>query len=264
MGDSVDFPKLKKAISGLKKLEYLALPSSMSLTRTNESVGQWPQLLTELRVGGRVDYDLLLTYCWPQNLETLSFSKCIDLNTFQLGAVVANEQIKQGLKKLIIGLDNYGLAADILRPAHEIGFHETFWSMEKLLYLKIPADFAFKFFETVDEVTAYASLVTPLRALEITSSLDNEWMHDSHFSILLYNMICLPFQNVWSLVVWKDIWSVLQDREYHHGQLIEDEIWLHVPEEDDPYLNSPEFASFESMHPLGLSLGVETIEDHVY
>lgn len=247
MGSSIDFPKLKKAISGLAKLESLVLPSSMTLTHTDDSMGQWPQLLTVMKIGGHIDSKTMLTFCWPQNLESLILHRCTNLKPSTLGAILTNRQLFQGLRELTIDANNEGLMdSPEPEPEPELPALFVLWEMEKLLYVKLPAHLATFLLTCANRL----SPPSPLRALELTSPRNGDYAGWEIWPELFLETLAEKINNVWSLVVCPDAMAMLGTSQ----QEIDDEIWLHIPDEDDDHFHDPALVEFESIYPLGLSV----------
>ncbi|KAJ5386184.1 hypothetical protein N7509_008725 [Penicillium cosmopolitanum] len=240
IGSSISFPKLKKAISGIKRLECLILPTSMKLVHTNDTVDQWPQSLIDLIVGGHVDYETMLDFCWPENLEKLTFDHCVNLDLYVLAVTLRNKRLSQGLRELTIGSDNHDIWKDEVEN-EQFDIAGALESMEMLYHLKIPADLATTLLD------GPGLQVSPIQILEIDpaqpgfelESDDGEWLQ-----ILLLRGLQNQFSNVWCLKVSPDVGLMLNDY-----RKIDDEIWLHLPDDDDPRL-----AEFESTHPFGLTI----------
>lgn len=210
----------------------------MKLVHTNDTADQWPQSLIDLRVGGHIDYETMLDFCWPENLENLTFDHCVNLNLYVLAVTLRNNKLSQGLRELTIGPDNHDMWKNEVEN-EELDLTGALESMEMLDHLKIPADLATTLLD------GSSVQVSPIRMLEIApaqpgfelDSEDGEWLQ-----ILLLQGLQNQFSNVWCLKVCPDIGLILNDH-----RKIDDEIWLHLPDDDDPRL-----AEFESTHPFGL------------
>ncbi|KAK5800222.1 hypothetical protein VI817_002434 [Penicillium citrinum] len=250
MGSSMSFPKLKKAVSGISSLEYLSLPTSMELTHTDETV-QWPSSLTEMEIGGRIDEALMWSFCWPPRLETLTIDHCILAEGFDtIGTVLSNKQLRQGLRRLIIGQNNESIWDS---ERQSLGGYYLL-IMENLFYMKIPAHIAAYLFGFVG---VYPRPISGVRAMEITSARHGQDLDlmDDRFPYEISEGLQSHFVNIWSLVVSPSVGGLLKERQHD----IDDEIWLHLPDDDlnstSCSLHGIDLVDFELKHVLGLSVG---------
>jgi hypothetical protein len=248
MGSSVSFRKLKKTISGIKKLECLRLPTSMNLVHTDED--QWPQSLIDLSVGGRVDYETMLDFCWPDNLEKLTLDHCVNLDLDTLGATLGNKRLSQVLRELTIGPYNHGMwEIEVENEESDFPVVEAIESMEKLRHLKLPADLALMLLDGIPRVQA-----SPVQVLEIApaqSGYELDLDSGEILPMIFLQALQNQYSNVWCFKVCSEAGLFLND---DYRQKIDDEVWLHLPDNDD----DPQLAEFESLHSFGLIILDET------
>ena len=105
-GSSIDFRRLKKAISNLSKLKILHLPIYIPITQTNKSDGEWPPNIHELKIGGTLHPEAMFFFDWPPKLMNLKLSKCKSLHSGMLNCILESPQLAEGLNRLTIEGDN--------------------------------------------------------------------------------------------------------------------------------------------------------------
>ena len=236
LGGAIEFPQLKKTVSNLPKLWILKLPSSMEITRVDNSVGEWPQKLTSMTVGGVLDPQIMATFDWPPHLDTLELKRCKNLDTPILEGILRNEQLPGKLATLHVHKDN----ANMFSASSETN---VLYSLRSLTYLKIPVDFL-----DCLSIAPFPSGMDPLplRILELTSPYFTDEL-DLTFSEDLQQALCQSLRNLWALGIGESSFPYIEDVY----QKIDEEIWKHVEESSDDELDK---LAIED-------LGIYTIDD---
>ncbi|KAJ5774050.1 hypothetical protein N7457_008946 [Penicillium paradoxum] len=155
---------LKKAISGLNKLESLELPSSMFIT-DDGSGEDWPPNLKYLQVGGRFDAEAMPSFRWPPNLASLTLCGSENLNAFVLENILINEQLCTTLTSLTIHRSNREMFAE--RSSGILG------ALFALKSLRIPIDLLYGLL--ILPAFDPRGSPTPIRELELTAPYDKDF-----------------------------------------------------------------------------------------
>lgn len=218
-GDSLTFPRLKKAISSLLKLEMLALPTSMSIIRPDNTI-HWPPRLCRMTIGGTLDPEVMSTFEWPPSMKDLSIWKCTNLNPNILYSVLQNDQLRICIQHLELDHSNWVMLAD--------EESDILYSLPNLIYLKIPLDL------TQDLLILpqpSGATILPLRALELTEKFYEDPIQ---FDVAgeLVRALSQNLSNLWALGICMRCLEMVRGRERDLEKLI----WKHVEEGDDDEL----------------------------
>lgn len=215
---SIPFSQLKRAICNLKKLEYLILPYSMSLTRADYvGVGQWPPGLWKMTIGGTLDPEVMRTFEWPPSIRDLYIQFCTDLRTNVLESVLTNEQLRVRLKRLHLHDTNGRLCSDRVS--------NVLYTLPNLIHLKIP-------FDATEQLLILPTPIglppLPIRVLELEPPV---YADPLPFDLAeeLIKAFDHNLANVWALGVSHHCLGLVTDRK---GE-IEEAIWKHIDEGDD-------------------------------
>ncbi|KAJ5944035.1 hypothetical protein N7516_004203 [Penicillium verrucosum] len=163
VAEPIPLSAIKKAISGLDKLQSLELPSSAFITDDGSS-GDWPPNLTHLQVGGQFNVEKMPSFRWPANLTSLSLYRCEDLSTSVLEQILINDQICTTLIQLTIHRINRHMFDE--RPS------EILSGLIALKSLRIPVDLFFYLFLPPASIGS----PTSMRELELTEADDEHWI----------------------------------------------------------------------------------------
>jgi hypothetical protein len=168
VAEPIALSALKKAISGLNKLETLALPASMLIT-DDGSGEDWPTSLTKLQVGGRLDRQKMPSFRWPPNLLFLAFCGCENLTPEILESTLINEQLYTTLTRLEIHNSNRQMFVD--RDSAILG------ELLDLIALRIPIDLLYRLLL----LPAFDPMgpPMPIRELELTAPYDKDFATES-------------------------------------------------------------------------------------
>lgn len=234
-GGAIEFPRLKKAVSNLPELRELQLPSSMELTRTDSSAGNWPSKLFNMTIGGSLDPQIMSTFDWPSGIYRLELKRCKNLDTPILESILCNEQLREKLEILYLHNENANMFSELEST--------VLYVLGKLTYLKMPLDFM-EYLCIVPVPDGMQPL--PLRILELTQPyFDDELASD--FSGELEKALNHNLCNLWALGIGESSLPHIQDAY----KRIDDEIWKHVEECSDDELDK---LTIED-------LGIYTIDD---
>ncbi|KAJ5156076.1 hypothetical protein N7492_008879 [Penicillium capsulatum] len=160
---SISFPSLKKAISNLSSLKGLHLPKRIPPTKTHWSDGEWPTSLTSIRIGGRLNSDVMRRFEWPFFLEELTLSQCKDLDVVLFESILAGEHLGRSLKRLVICSDN--------EDQVQYDATDALLSLSKLTSLEVTADILSVLTPFLDDDSKL-----PLRELTILrGKVDQAW-----------------------------------------------------------------------------------------
>jgi hypothetical protein len=234
-GGVIEFSRLKKTVSNLPELRTLQLPSSMEITRTDSSAGDWPPKLYSMTVGGYLDSEVMSTFNWPPNIRRLELKRCKNLDTPILESILCNEQLLEKLETLYLSRENANMFSELEST--------VLYVLRNLTYLRMPLDFM-EYLCIVPVPDGMQPL--PLRILELTRPyFDNELAVE--FSDELEKAMNENLCNLWALGIGESSLQYIQDVY----QKIDDEIWKHV-----------ETSSDDELDKLAIEdLGIYTIDD---
>ncbi|OQE46787.1 hypothetical protein PENCOP_c001G00607 [Penicillium coprophilum] len=189
VAEPIPLSALKKAISGLDKLETLTLPSSMFIT-DDGSAEVWPSNLENLQIGGRFDVGKMSSFRWPPNLHSLTLCGCENLDTPVLEKILFNEQIRATLTRLVIHPSN--------REMFEAGPSEVLPTLIALTSLRIPIDLLHHFLiiPGLDPMSVFTSI----RELELTAPY-----HDDSSDLIAPDDLCVALKSTLSEVCYLGI-----------------------------------------------------------
>ncbi|KAJ5174757.1 uncharacterized protein N7482_000634 [Penicillium canariense] len=234
-GRSIDFPRIKKAVSNLQQLRSLFLPATMEMTPTDSSAGEWPPRLSYMTVGGYFNPELMPTFNWPPNISKLQLRYCTELDTPVLKNIFSNEQLRTSLKGLILNNTNWEMFSE--------EESDVLYSLPNLDYLKMPLDFM-KYLMILP--VRHERQPLPLRTLELTQRYFRDDLN-FNFSEELLKALSNNLRNLWALGIGE---SSLDDIKDSYKR-IDDEIWKHV-----------ETSSDDEFDKLGIEdVGIYTIDD---